>query len=231
MSGGNEGSKEKKKWAESKVYTRKSFKGLKTSKNLSKEQQQKTQGMVSKGLNLTQKVVSSGVDAALDNFSGLNQDGLVEKAEIPRPENRVTINLSMKSKQEVRELKKKLEGERSMVWSLMKKIDANEKQRNDHGFDKSSGNKVPVGPSCMLKLLNQLSMSVVEDSQGGSENAEIEKKTPKANQFYKNSEFLLSKDKFPSVESNKKLKLNKKEGEGSESGNKFGLGKFSNQAF
>ncbi|CAI9757257.1 unnamed protein product [Fraxinus pennsylvanica] len=231
VSGGNEGSKEKKKWAESKVYTRKSFKGLKNSKSLSREQQQKTQEMVSEDLNLTKRLVSSGVDAASDNFSGLNRDGLAGKGRILRPDNRVTINLSMKSKQEVRELKRKLEGERNMVWSLMKKIETNEKQKNDHGLDKSSGNKVPVGPPRMLKPLNQLSVSVVEDSQGGSENVEIEKRTPKANQFYKNSEFLLAKDNFPSAESNKKLKSNRKKGEGSESGNRFGLGKFSNLAF
>ncbi|KAL2496820.1 Transcription factor GTE4 [Forsythia ovata] len=160
--------------------------------------------------------VSSGVDAASDNFSGLNRDGLVGKGGILRPENRVTINLSMKSKQEARELRRKLEGERNMVWSLMKKIEANEKQKNDHGFDKSSGNKLPVGPPRMLKPLNQLSVSVVESSQGGTENVEKEKRTPKANQFYRNSD-------------NKKLKSNGKKGGGSESGNRFALGKFSNQ--
>ncbi|KAL2476686.1 Transcription factor GTE4 [Abeliophyllum distichum] len=229
VSGGNEGSKEKKKWAESKVYTRKSFKGLKNSKNLSREQQHKTQEMVSEGLNLTKRLLSSGVDTASDNFSGLNRDGLVGKGGILRPESRVTINLSMKSKQEARELRRKLEGERNMVWSLMKKIEANEKQKNDHGFDKSSGNKLPVGPPRMLKPLNQLSVSVVESSQGGTENVEKEKRTPKANQFYRNSEFLLAKDKFPSAESNKKLKSNGKKGGGSESGNRFALGKFSNQ--
>ncbi|CAI9784393.1 unnamed protein product [Fraxinus pennsylvanica] len=228
LGGGNEGSKEKKKSAESKVYTRKSFKGLKNSKNLSREQQPKTQEMVLQGLNMMKRLGNSSVDAASDNFSGLNHDGLVENGEILRPENRVTINLSMKSKKEARELKRKLEGERNMVWSFIKKIEANEKQKNDHGFDKISGNKVPVGPPHILKPLNQLSVSVVEDSQGGSENVEKEKRTPKANQFYCNSEFLLTKDKFPSAESNKKLKSDGKKG-GSELGNSFGLGKFSNQ--
>ncbi|CAA2972000.1 transcription factor GTE4 isoform X1 [Olea europaea subsp. europaea] len=223
LGGGNEGSKEKKKGADSKVYTRKPFKGLKNSKNLSKEQQPTTQEMVPEGLNVTKRLSNSCVDAASDNFSGLNHDGLVGNGGILRPENSVTINLSMKSKKEAQELKRKLEGERNMVWSLMKKIEANEKQINDHVFDKSSGNNVPVGLPRMLKPLNQLSVSVVEDSQGGNENVVKEKRT--------NYDFFLAKDKFPSAESNKKLKSDGKKGGGSELGNSFGLEKFSNKLF
>ncbi|CAA3006658.1 Hypothetical predicted protein [Olea europaea subsp. europaea] len=154
LGGGNEGSKEKKKWAKSKVYMRKPFKGLKNSKNLSKEQQPKTQEMVPEGSNGTKILANSCVDAASDNFSSLNHDGLVGNGRILRPENSITINLSMKSKQEAWKLKRKLEGERNMVWSLMKKIEANEKQINDHVFDKNSGNNVPVGLPRMLKPLN-----------------------------------------------------------------------------
>ncbi|CAN4117686.1 unnamed protein product [Withania somnifera] len=46
----------------------------------------------------------------------------------------------------------------------------------------------------------------VNDNVGG-EYVEREKRTPKANQYYKNSEFLLAKDRLP-PESNKKLKTN-----------------------
>ncbi|KAG5224733.1 transcription factor GTE [Salix suchowensis] len=75
-----------------------------------------------------------------------------------------------------------------------------------------------------FRPLNQLSISVLENSQGVGEFVEKEKRTPKANQFYRNSEFLLAKDKFPPAESNKKSKLNgRKQGAG-ELGFGFGTG-------
>ncbi|MCD7448886.1 hypothetical protein HAX54_046980 [Datura stramonium] len=51
------------------------------------------------------------------------------------------------------------------------------------------------------------SLTVVENNNVVGEFVEREKRTPKANQYYKNSEFLLGKDRLPS-ESNKKLKTN-----------------------
>ncbi|CAL5212831.1 unnamed protein product [Lathyrus oleraceus] len=66
--------------------------------------------------------------------------------------------------------------------------------------------------------LHQLSFPMFHNSQGVSENVEKEKRMPKANQFYRNSEFLLAKDKFPPAESNKKSKLNWKKQGGGEMG-------------
>ncbi|GFP78644.1 transcription factor gte4 [Phtheirospermum japonicum] len=51
----------------------------------------------------------------------------------------------------------------------------------------------------------QLSVSVMENNNRANEFSEKEKRTPKANQFYRNSEFLLGKDRLP-PESNKRLK-------------------------
>ncbi|KAL3631451.1 hypothetical protein CASFOL_024435 [Castilleja foliolosa] len=51
----------------------------------------------------------------------------------------------------------------------------------------------------------QLSVSVMENDNRTNEFFEKEKRTPKANQFYRNSEFLLGKDRLP-PESNKRLK-------------------------
>ena len=65
---------------------------------------------------------------------------------------------------------------------------------------------------------------MLENSQGICETVEKEKRTPKANQFYRNSEFLLAKDKFPPAESNKKSKLNWKKQGGGEMGHGFGMG-------
>ncbi|KAI3457155.1 hypothetical protein Pfo_013818 [Paulownia fortunei] len=234
LGGGNEGSKEEEKLRERKVYSRRSFKGLENSKsssNLLREQQQpKVQAMVSEGLNSTKRLHNSGFDVGSDNFSGLSRDGLVVKGGFLRQENKVRISLAMKSKRDALELRRKLEGERDMVRSLMRKIEANEGQKNAaHGFDNRDGDKVAVGVGLprMLKPLNQLSVLVYENSKTGIDNVEKEKRTPKANKLYRNSEFLLAKDKIPPAESNKKLKSNGKKGGGSG----LGMEKFPNQVF
>lgn len=72
---------------------------------------------------------------------------------------------------------------------------------------------------------------IVENSNGSTDFVEKEKRTPKANQFYRNSEFLLGKDRLP-PESNKRLKTNgsgKKHSANSENG--FGLDKHRLQVF
>ena len=167
-------------------------------------------------------------------------------------DNRVKVDLLSQSKQEKRELRKKLESELELVRSLVKKIEAKELQlsvgRLNHsrvvlvndGVDRrlrrvsSEVGSVGVPRVSTIPILtptprqsrplNQLSISVLENSQGMGEFVEKEKRTPKANQFYRNSEFLLAKDKFPPAESNKKSKLNgKKQGAG-ESGFGFGTG-------
>ncbi|KAL3508738.1 hypothetical protein ACH5RR_028139 [Cinchona calisaya] len=74
------------------------------------------------------------------------------------------------------------------------------------------------------RSLSHLSVSLMENNHGVGEVVEKEKRTPKANQYYKNSEFLLGKDRLP-PESNKKLKLTgKKHGGDSEYGYGFGFG-------
>ncbi|KAL3565619.1 hypothetical protein D5086_033665, partial [Populus alba] len=158
-------------------------------------------------------------------------------------DNRVKVDLLSRSKQEKRELRKKLESELELVRSLVKKIEAKELQlsvgRLNHsrvvlvndGVDRrlrrvNSESTTPILTPTprQSRPLNQLSISVLENSQGMGEFVEKEKRTPKANQFYRNSEFLLAKDKFPPAESNKKSKLNgKKQGAG-ESGFGFGTG-------
>lgn len=78
----------------------------------------------------------------------------------------------------------------------------------------------------------QLSVSVMDNRS--SEYTEKEKRTPKANQYYRNSEFLLGKDRLPS-ESNKRLKTNngrKHSGETDHAmGFGFGFDKNRNQVF
>nr|TKR63679.1 transcription factor GTE4-like [Populus alba] len=164
-------------------------------------------------------------------------------------DNKVKVDLLSRSKQEKRELKKKLESELALVRDLVKRIEAKEMQlgvgrlsnsrvvlvndRVDNRLTRVNSEVGSVGvpreSTAILtptprqsRPLNQLSISVLENSLGVGEFVEKEKRTPKANQFYMNSEFLLAKDKFPPAESNKKSKLiGKKQGAG-ESGYGFG---------
>ncbi|KAK1405092.1 Transcription factor GTE4 [Heracleum sosnowskyi] len=78
----------------------------------------------------------------------------------------------------------------------------------------------------------QLSASVMDNNNhvyGNGEFVEKEKRTPKANQFYRNSEFLLGKDRLP-PESNKKPKSSGGRKHGG-SGFGFGMERHRNQAF
>ncbi|XP_050379394.1 transcription factor GTE4 [Argentina anserina] len=161
---------------------------------------------------------------------------------VSKPEtdnSRVKINLASRSKQQVRELRKKLESELNMVRGLVKKVEAKQGQigglsyshdgvnnnvsklRRVHSEVASGG----VTPREVTRPFHQLSVSVLENSQGGIDTVEKEKRTPKANQFYQSSEFLLAKDKFPPAESNKKTKLNlKKSHSGGELPHKYTMG-------
>ncbi|XP_073050435.1 uncharacterized protein [Primulina eburnea] len=80
----------------------------------------------------------------------------------------------------------------------------------------------------------QLSIAVIENAHDAGEIIDKEKRTPKANQYYRNSEFLLGKDRLP-PESNKKSKTNhgRKHGGRSEQAPDFGFGfdKNRNQVF
>ncbi|XP_050205704.1 transcription factor GTE4 isoform X2 [Mercurialis annua] len=179
--------------------------------------------------------------------NGEVERGLESRAKNQGQDDRLKINLASKSKQEMRELRRKLESELDMVRGLVKRIEAKQVQLgvagglsnsrvsvNDglyNGLKRVSSMGVPrevttpiVTPTPrQSRPLNQLSISVLENSHGAVENVEKEKRTPKANQFYRNSEFLLAKDKFPPAESNKKSKSNGKKQGGAHVG--FGLGK------
>ncbi|KAL6561782.1 hypothetical protein OROMI_017383 [Orobanche minor] len=78
----------------------------------------------------------------------------------------------------------------------------------------------------------QLSVAIMENNNRASEFVEKEKRTPKANQFYRNSEFLLGKDRLP-PESNKRLKTSngRKHRGDADHGFGFGFEKNRNQVF
>ncbi|CAN0896721.1 Transcription factor GTE4 [Linum grandiflorum] len=147
------------------------------------------------------------------------------------PDGRIKINLASVSKQEMREIRRKLQNELNTVKMLVKRIEAKQGQLSvstlsispplrrtvlDRGLMRVNSDVGSVGvhrevttpTPRQTRPLHQLSVSVLQNSQGGSEIVEKEKRTPKANQFYRNSEFLLAKDKFPPAESNRKSKSN-----------------------
>lgn len=200
--------------------------------------------------NLSQQLLSR-LDAVSDDSSSLNRQEVVTTV-VPTTrdppegngpvqeglENRVKVNLPSRSKQEARELRRKLKGELETVRNLVKRIEVKQGQigaypnlhvsANDavsNGGAKRSHSEVASAGVIReaIRPLHQLNISVLANSQVVSDNVEKEKRTPKANQFYRNSEFLLAKDKFPPAESNKKSKLNGKK-QGGDLGNGFGMG-------
>ncbi|KAG8641326.1 transcription factor GTE4 isoform X2 [Manihot esculenta] len=320
--GGNDGAREKQRFTESKVYTRKAFKGPKNNiKNLTTTtsttatatatatatnnnttnatsttvtatepettaatnnnkssnsennndrnhvndsiQVPESQKPALEDTNLPHQQPTSLLDANSDDSSILNRpqgmpvvapsgpdltagNGVVKQGF----DNKVKINLTSKSKQEMRELRRKLESELDMVRSLVRRIEAKEVQLGVGGYGNSRVSLNEVGNGLkrvnsevgsvgaprdittpiltptprQSRPLNQLSISVLENSQGPGETVEKEKRTPKANQFYRNSEFLLAKDKFPPADSNKKSKSNGKKQGGGDLGFGFGTG-------
>ncbi|XVF58618.1 hypothetical protein PTKIN_Ptkin07bG0080900 [Pterospermum kingtungense] len=282
---GKDGEREKQRYMESKVYTRKAFKGLKkntlvnTTTNNSNASNANNININSAAVkdstvtttaapaaannegNINEKNNSQNknntveesaqsqqpaprVDTAVsDDSSTLNKQHVVADNGALKPSsgNRVKIDLASRSKQEMRELRKKLESELNLVRDLVTKIEIKERLisgfRNSHvplndsvnyGFKRVQPEVASVGilqePDKQFRPLNQLNISILENSQGANENLEKEKRTPKANQFYRNSEFLLAKDKFPPAESNKKSKLNGKKQGGGEFTHGFGMG-------
>lgn len=299
--GGDDGAREKQRYAESKVYTRKSFKGLKKDAAVNNTNTETntnananvtnapavnpandienhddgnsakhvpSQTIASEDDNSAHQPPSSRVDGASED-SGVNRqepaapsshvDVASEDSGANRQEptalspreppsgngsmvttgldGKVKINLSSRSKQEIRDLRRKLQSELDTVRNLVKKIE--DKEGQSIGFSNSrllANDAVDNGPRMVHsevgsvgvtprenRALNQLSISVFENSQGMTDSLEKEKRTPKANQFYRNSEFLLAKDKFPPAESNKKSKTNGKK-KGGEVRSGLGMG-------
>ncbi|KAK6919154.1 NET domain [Dillenia turbinata] len=244
----------KNRWSESKVYTRKAFKGPKKNDNSIVSQ---SPSKTLEDPNSAPKQLLSRFDAVSDNSSNRGQQPAVPslqevppgngimKLGITRVDNRVRINIASRSKQEMGELRRKLESELGAVKDLVKKIEAKVVEFPGYANSQVSANDGGGGVAKRVhsevdsaggvhesRPLNQLSISAFENSQGVSDSVEKEKRTPKANQFYRNSEFLLAKDKFPPAESNKKSKSNgKKHGGGGDVGPGFGIGKYSHQVF
>ncbi|XWS10070.1 hypothetical protein CRYUN_Cryun39dG0044300 [Craigia yunnanensis] len=179
--------------------------------------------------------------------NGIAADGYVKY------DNLVKINLNVFSKNEVKILKRKLASELEQVRGLVKKFEA-EESRFSGGYANSrvSGNDyVDRGGGSLVRVnsdvgsvglpssrpFHGLSVSVSKHDHsnhgggGGSEFVDKEKRTPNANQYYKNSEFVLGKEKLKPMESNKKTKPNVGKSNGGQMGGGIATEKFSGQLF
>ncbi|XP_027928416.1 transcription factor GTE4 isoform X2 [Vigna unguiculata] len=272
--GGDDGSKKEQRYTESKVYTRKAFKGPRNKANANavnvaprttaatftgddssgtitaahynsrdnitvdngnpRAKDNCNNALVQQDLEDGNSVRPQHVNGALNDPSGI--PGIPEW--LPGPGSFVRLSLDWRSKPE---LMRRLESELNMVRSLVSRIEEKlgvigaQYGISDMMVDSGTGRRVGtkrthsevasavVPPREPSQPLHQLSVSVLENSQGVGETIEKEKRTPKANQFYRNSEFLLGKEKFPPSGSNKKSKLNGKKHGAAEMGHGMGL--------
>ncbi|CAN4087383.1 unnamed protein product [Withania somnifera] len=140
---------------------------------------------------------------------GDGANGFVIKPVITRiDDDRVRISLtgSRWRVEEIRELRRTLEGELDQVRSVVKKVQLQLTSRDSgNSLVRVNSEVGSLGQQIQLRPFRPPGLAIVVRNDGGGEFVEREKRTPKANQYYKNSEFLLGKDRLPS-ESNKKLK-------------------------
>ncbi|XP_010457751.1 PREDICTED: transcription factor GTE4 [Camelina sativa] len=152
---------------------------------------------------------------------------------------RIRIHVASTTKQQKEEIRKKLEDQLNVVRGMVKKIEDKEGEIGAYNDSRvlintainNGGGRILSGfasaglPREVIRAprpVNQLSISVLENTQGVHEHVEKEKRTPKANQFYRTSEFLLG-DKLPPAESNKKSKSSAKK-HGGDAGHGFSAG-------
>ncbi|XWS10947.1 hypothetical protein CRYUN_Cryun38cG0042100 [Craigia yunnanensis] len=164
-------------------------------------------------------------------------------------DNLVKINLNVLSQNEVKVLKRKLASELEQVRVLVKKSEAKE-SRFSGGYANSrvSGNdNVDRGGGSLVRVnsdvgsvglpssrpFHGLSVSVLQHDHGGSgsEFVDKDKRTPKANQHFKNSEFVLGKKKLKPMDKNKKMKPNVGKSNGGQMGGGIATEKFSSKLF
>ncbi|KAL4309095.1 hypothetical protein GQ457_01G004060 [Hibiscus cannabinus] len=153
-------------------------------------------------------------------------------------DNLVKINLNVLSKKDIRVLQRKLARELEQVRSLLKKFEDKAGRFSGGSLVRVNSDVGSVGlPSS--RPFHGLSVSVAQHDQhnggdvggDGNEIVEKEKRTPKANQHFKKSEFVLRNEKLKPTESNKKMKPNVGKSNPGQMGGGTVMEKFSGQLF
>lgn len=229
---GGDGSRDNRRWAESKVYSRKS--------------QNKSTGRKSGNppLHAAADDVNSSHDpsspppgplpapsaASEDDASSLNRpiQALINRNHSNRHHRLATVSLASRSREEARDLRRKLAAELELVRAMARKLEARELQAAvasaslvpAAGYTMSQlsasdpNPAIPVRKTALSSEVAscrpQVSVSVIPGEISLNEGAEKEKRTPKANKYYRNSEFLLGKERLPPLEphGHKKHKVN-----------------------
>ncbi|XP_038986245.1 transcription factor GTE4-like isoform X2 [Phoenix dactylifera] len=236
---GGDGSREKQRWAESnKVYTRKTHN--KNPKPASNPQPPPSSDQTPTAATAADDAASSprrppppqppapSSVASDDDASSLNRPQPPDAAQRSQPNvhsRSITISLASRSRQEIRELRRKLTAELEQVRALSRKIEAREVQLASAAAAVSSApaagythsqlsvtdpnTPVSTKTPASAPFRRQPTVSVATENNP-SEGLEKEKRTPKANQYYRNSDFVLGKEKFPPPEphGHKKSKAN-----------------------
>eukprot|EP00252_Welwitschia_mirabilis_P026150 TRINITY_DN8441_c0_g2_i1.p1 TRINITY_DN8441_c0_g2~~TRINITY_DN8441_c0_g2_i1.p1 ORF type:complete len:605 (-),score=109.45 TRINITY_DN8441_c0_g2_i1:487-2301(-) len=179
------------RWGERKVYMRKG-----KPQNHHQQGGYNSQGLLFSEEGFHPSMAIAGTAAASDDSSSLNRKSISINRDAKRGDHMECSNslvryaLSSYSKEEMRELKRKFSKELDQVRALYNRIEARETQIRDASYSASqfSGN-----------------YGGKEVTSGNYENnaSFSEKRTPKANQYYRNSEFVTGKDKLPPSESKK----------------------------
>ncbi|XP_010915598.1 transcription factor GTE4 isoform X2 [Elaeis guineensis] len=222
---GGDGSWEKQRWAESnKVYTRKSHN--RTPKPTSNPRLPPSSDQTPITATAADAAASSprhppplqppapSSVASDDDASSLNRPQAPDGAQRSQPNGHsrsVTISLASRSRQEIRELRRKLTAELEQVRALSQKIETRQVLASaaaaassapaagyTHSQLSVTDPKTPISSKTpgSVPFRRQLSISVATENNP-SEGVEKEKRTPKANQYYRNSDFVLGKEKFP----------------------------------
>ncbi|KAH0448644.1 hypothetical protein IEQ34_022444 [Dendrobium chrysotoxum] len=224
MLGGN-GSRDNHRWAESKVYSRKS-----QNKSSGRKSGNPPPHPAADDVNSSHHPSSpppgslpAPSAASEDDASSLNRpiQALINRNHSNRHQQHhrmATISLASRSREEVRDLRKKLAAELELVRAMVRKLEARELQAAAAsaslapatGYTMSqlsASDPNPTIPARKTALSSevascrpQVSVSVMPGESSLNEAAEKEKRTPKANQYYRNSEFLLGKERLPPLE-------------------------------
>ncbi|KAJ6814432.1 putative transcription factor GTE4 isoform X2 [Iris pallida] len=229
--GNNDGSREKHRWNGSKVYTRKSFnKRSNPSQNPSSNQTVPTAAAAG-AVNSFAQLPPPPPDPPADTSAAASDDdsSSLQTKSLPNGQRRViTVSLAPRSKHESRDLRRKLAAELDEVRALVRRLESKERQlaaapsllptptsataaADNYSLSQFSANDLAATAPVPMKraplptyseaasvapLRHQLSVSVQEIS------AEKEKRTPKVNQYYRNSDFVLGKESHKKSKSN-----------------------------
>ncbi|XP_020587702.1 transcription factor GTE4-like isoform X2 [Phalaenopsis equestris] len=232
---GGDGSRENHRWGESKVYSRKSH-----NKSSDRKSGNPPPYHAADDVNSSHDPSSPPLGPLLapstvseDDASSLNRpiQALINRHQSNRRHQHhrmATISLASRSREEVRDLRQKLAAELELVRAMVRKLEARELQAAAAstslapaaGYTMSQLSASDPNPSMLVRktalssevvsCFPQVSVSVMPGESSLNEGSEKEKRTPKANQYYRNSEFLLGKERLPPLEQHgyKKHKVN-----------------------